>query len=150
MNSCRNTGSTATALGPSAPSSVGTSRQPSTCCPSSATIRSKSASICRAARGVARQEDEPGAVLAAGRQRDAEPRRLLAQEPVRHLDEDAGAVAGVGLAAARAAVLQVDEHLQRLPHDRVRPAPLDVDDEADAAGVVLVAGIVETLGGWQS
>ena len=30
--------------------------------------------------------------------------------------------------------------------DRVRAAPLDVDDEADAAGVVLVAGVVQALG----
>ena len=36
----------------------------------------------------------------------------LAQEPIRHLDQNAGAVAGVGLAAAGAAVLQVDQHLQ--------------------------------------
>ena len=39
---------------------------------------------------------------------------------------------------------QVDQDLQRLLHDRVRLAALDVDDEADAAGVVLVLGIVET------
>ena len=71
----------------------------------------------------------------------------LPQERVRHLDEDAGAVAGVDLAAARAAVLQVHQDLQRLLHDGVRLAALDVDDEADAAGVVLVHGVVETLRG---
>ena len=63
----------------------------------------------------------------------------LAQEPIRHLDQDAGAVAGVGLAAAGAAVLQVDQDLQAALDDAVRRAALDVDDEADAAGVVLVA-----------
>ena len=46
---------------------------------------------------------------------------------------------------------QVDEHLEGLPDDRVRAAALDVDDEADAAGVVLVARVVEASGGrWQS
>ena len=97
--------------------------------------------------GVARQEDEPGAVLAGRRQGDAEPGALAAQEPVRHLEQDAGAVAGVRLAAAGAAVQEVDQDLERLAHDRVRAPPLDVHDEADAAGVVLVARVVETLGG---
>ena len=41
---------------------------------------------------------------------------------------------------------QVDEDLQRLPDDRVRAPALDVDDEADAAGVVLVARVVEAVG----
>jgi hypothetical protein len=42
---------------------------------------------------------------------------------------------------------QVDEDLQSLAHDRVRAAPLDVHDEADAAGVVLAARVVQALGG---
>ena len=58
---------------------------------------------------------------------------------------DAGAVPGVDLAAAGAAVQQVLEHGERLAHDGVRLSALDVDDEADAAGVVLVGGIVEAL-----
>ena len=91
-----------------------------------------------------REEDEAGAVAARRRQRDAERRGHLAQEAVRHLHEDAGAVAGCRLAAARAAVQQVDQDAQPLLDDRVRPAALDVDDEADAAGVVLVAGVVQT------
>jgi hypothetical protein len=39
---------------------------------------------------------------------------------------------------------QVDEQAKRLLDDRVRPLPFDVHDEADAAGVVFVLGIVET------
>src|SRR5262249_14977793 len=69
----------------------------------------------------------------------------LGEELVRRLDEDAGAVAGVLLAAAGAAVLQVVEDGQGPAHDGVRPAPLQVDDEADAAGVVLVGRVVEPL-----
>ncbi len=93
--------------------------------------------------GFARQEHEPDAVLALGGQREGQH---LAEEPVGDLQQDAGAVAGVGLAAARAAVPQVHQHLQRLVDDRVRALPLDVHDEADAARVVLVERIVEA--GW--
>ena len=62
-----------------------------------------------------------------------------------HLHEHAGAVAGVGLGTAGAAVIEIHEDLQALLHDLVGLAALDVDDEADAAGVVLELRIVETL-----
>jgi hypothetical protein len=42
---------------------------------------------------------------------------------------------------------EVDEQLQSLMHDGVRLLPFDVDDEADAAGIVLAARIVQALGG---
>jgi hypothetical protein len=69
---------------------------------------------------------------------------------VRHLDQDARAVARVLLAAARAAVFEVDENLERLLDDLVRAAALEVNDEAHAAGVVLVRRVVQTLLGWES
>ena len=90
-----------------------------------------------------RQEDEPGAVVAGRRQREAERRGHLAQKRVRHLHEDAGAVAGRRLAAARAAMQQVDQDAQPLLDNGVRAAALDVDDEADAAGIVLVRRVVQ-------
>ena len=64
---------------------------------------------------------------------------------VGHLHEQAGAVAGLRIAAARAAVLEVHEHVDALRHDVVRLLAADVRDEADAAGVVLEGGIVEAL-----
>src|SRR5262249_53463027 len=149
MNICRITGSTERAVAPRWRSSVGTSRQPRNRWPSSTTIVWNSVDLV-ALEIVARQEREAGAVLRRGRQHDAEARARLAEELVGHLQEDAGAVAGVGLAPAGAAVKEVDEDLQRLAHDGVRLSPLDVDDETDAAGVVLVARIVETLSGWWS
>jgi hypothetical protein len=88
----------------------------------------------------ARQEHEADAVLPFGREREG---CHLAEESIRNLEQDACAVPRVGLAAARAAVPQVHQHLQRLLHDRVGTAPLDVHDEADSAGVVLVPGIIE-------
>ena len=87
---------------------------------------------------LAREEDEPGAIAAFGRERE---RHRLAQERVRRLNENPGAVTGIGLAAARAAVLQVDEDLQCLADDVVRSPALDVYDKAHTAGVVLGAGV---------
>ena len=65
------------------------------------------------------------------------------EERVGHLDEDARAVAGVGLGAGRAAVVQAAHRGERLVEDRVALAALHVDDEADAAAVVLESGVVE-------
>ena len=88
--------------------------------------------------GVVREEDQAGAIASGRRQVDRQTSAFLAEEPIRHLEEDAGAVPGVRLTPARAAMLQVDEHLQRLLHDGVRLLALDVRDEPDAARVVLV------------
>ena len=60
-----------------------------------------------------------------------------------------GAVAGVGLGAGRAAVVEAAHRGERLVEDRVALAALHVDDEADAAAVVLEARVVETLRGRQ-
>jgi hypothetical protein len=98
-----------------------------------------------ARRGVPRHEDRANAVFAFRRQRHAEPLRFLAEKLVGNLDQDAGAVAGVDLAAARAAVQQVDEHLERLADDGVRAHALDVDDKADAAGVAFERRVIEAL-----
>ena len=95
---------------------------------------------------VTRQEDEPGAVLTGGGQRDPERDRDLPEKPVRRLNQDAGAVAGVRLTTAGAAVQQVDEDLQSLLDDTVRAAALDIDDEPHTAGVMLVARIVQADG----
>ena len=74
-----------------------------------------------------------------------ELRRHFLEKLVRRLHEDARAVAGVGLAAARAAMVEVQQHLQRLLDNGVRLFALHVDDKADAAGVVLELRIVKPL-----
>ena len=94
---------------------------------------------------VPRQENDAAAVLARDRQLDARLPAHLFVEGVRHLDQDAGAVARVDLGAAGAAVVQVLEHLDRLLDDPVRLLALDVDHESLATGVVLVARVVEPL-----
>ncbi len=95
---------------------------------------------------IARQEHQPGAITALGRQADPEPIGLFPEEPVGHLDQDARAVAGIHFASARAAMQQVHEQLQCLTDDAVGLLALDVNDKANAAGVVLVPRIVQPLG----
>ena len=70
--------------------------------------------------------------------------RLL-EELVRDLHQNPGAIARVRLAAARAAVAQIHEDRERLADDLVRFPALDVDDKADAAGVVFETRIVQAL-----
>ena len=93
------------------------------------------------------EEDHADAVLPRCRQPDVQPVAFLAQEAVGRLHDDAGTVPAVGLAAARPPVFQVDENLDRLADDVVLLAVLQIGDEADAAGVVLVAGVVQPLRG---
>jgi hypothetical protein len=101
----------------------------------------------RPADHVLRQEDLRDAVLPELRQGDALLLHLPAEELVGQADEDARAVAAVGLAAAGAAVVHPLEHRQRVVDDLVRRLPFDVADEPDAARVVLVLGQVKTLSG---
>ena len=81
----------------------------------------------------------------AARQRQLEVDRL-AQEVVGKLDQDAGAVAGVHLGAAGAAVLQRVEHLEGALYGGVRGPAGQVGDRADAAGVVLEGWVIEAHG----
>ncbi len=89
---------------------------------------------------VAGEEDEPGAVRAGRGQGEG---HRSTQEAVGHLDQDAGAVTSVGVGAGGAAVFEVDEQREGVADDGGRAMALDVGDEADAAGIVLVGGAVE-------
>ncbi len=64
---------------------------------------------------------------------------------MRNLDQNAGAIARFRIAAAGAAMRQVDEDLKTFGDDVVRLHALDIDHETDAASIVLVLRIVETL-----
>src|SRR5262249_39546782 len=72
------------------------------------------------------------------------------QEGVRDLYQDARAVAGERVAAARAAMGEIAQYLEPLLDDAVRGLTLHVDDEADAAGVVLEARIAQPSDGPRS
>ena len=95
--------------------------------------------------GIARHEQGADRVFAGLRQLEAEPRRLLGEELVRDLHQDAGAVAGARIGADRAAMLEIAEDGERVLDDLVRLAALDVGDEADAAGILVERGIVKAL-----
>ena len=64
---------------------------------------------------------------------------------MRNLQQHARAVTGARIASAGAAMGEVIEHLDALADNVVRARPLDVDDEAYAARVVLVLGRVKAL-----
>ena len=147
MNTCRMNGSHERAVSPSMPLLVGTVRQPSTARPSDCTTCSNFCSTWRRTVGLRGRKMMPLPYWPGRGQRDARLAAHLLVERVRHLQQHAGAVAGVDLAAAGAAVVQVLQHLDRLLEHAVRLATLDVDDEPHAAGVVLVARVVETLPG---
>ncbi len=95
---------------------------------------------------IAGEEDEPARILPGTGERE-EPVLLchVLEIGVRHLDEDARAIAGIRLAAAGAPVIEVAQHLDGLLQDAMRLAALDVDDEPHAAGLVLEPRVVEPL-----
>ena len=94
-------------------------------------------------RGVGGQEHLPHAVASAPRHVEAEAQALGLEEAVRELERDAGAVTGVGIGAARAAMREALEHPQRVQHDGTGLLALHVCDEADAARVVLGGRVVQ-------
>ena len=88
------------------------------------------------------------AIFADRRKFETEARGFRHKKIVRHLNENARAVAGVRFAADRAAMIQVDENLQGVAHQLVRLLALHVDDEAQPARIVLELRIVESLFRW--
>ena len=103
----------------------------------------------RARLVVVRQKAHRDRIAARRRQDEALSARPIAQQRVRHLDQAAGAVADQRVGPDRAAMVEIDQDLQPASDDVVRFPSLDVDDETDAAGIMLVAGVVEALSFWQ-
>ncbi len=91
------------------------------------------------------QEAHGHAVSAGLGQRDAQLGAFADEEGVGNLDEDAGAVAGLRVATRRAAMGEVDEHLKALADDLVAFFAADVRDQSHAAGIVLIARMIEAL-----
>ena len=113
---------------------------PTRCCPTSISTGARNALV-----GIARKKDQAGAVVAGGREGEPEFALPGSEEAVRHLDEDARAVAGVGLRSARTAVFEVAQQAQALLDDVVRLASTEVDDKTDTARVLLVLRVVKSL-----
>ncbi len=94
---------------------------------------------------VPRQKHIADAILARRWQRDSLLGQLGHKELVRHLQQNAGAVAGERIAAAGPAVRQIHQNFQPLPHDLVAFSTLHVDDKAHAAGIMLEGRIVQAF-----
>ena len=90
------------------------------------------------------QKHTADAVLAGLRKLDVARLAFATEERIRQLNQDAGAVARQRIAAAGAAMHEVQKDIDSLFDDVVRRSAGDVGDEADATGVVLVARVVES------
>ena len=101
-------------------------------------------------RRLYRQKHHAHAVFARRRQRETQLGAFAREELVRDLNQDSSAVARFRIAAAGAAMSQVDQDLQSLDDDVVRLHALNIDHETDATGIVFVSRIVETLLNWES
>ncbi len=131
---------------PMASPSIGVSRQPSTVKPffagdafDDAFAQSAAAAAPPAGTSCPRRSS-PG----SGSENPSS-RAFPREEFVRDLNQDAGAVAGFRIAAAGAAVRQIDQDLDALADDFVRFLPIEIDHKTHPAGVVFVAGIVKPL-----
>ena len=91
-----------------------------------------------------RKKNNPHTILARRRKTEAQLGGLARKILVRDLNQQPGAVAGFRIAAARAAMRQVDENLNALLDDLVCFLALDVSHKPDPAGVVFVAWMVQS------
>jgi hypothetical protein len=91
------------------------------------------------------QEDETDAVLAGGGEGEADFGTLAREEGMGDLYKKAGAIAGFRIAAAGAAVGEIDEDLHAFRDDVVRFVAVDVDHKADATGIALVHRAIQAL-----
>ena len=66
-------------------------------------------------------------------------------ERVRNLEQYPRAVAGARIRGNSATVREIVEELERLVDDVARADAMDVGDEADAAGVVLISWVIQSL-----
>ena len=71
-------------------------------------------------------------------QRETQAGRFALKKSVRNLNQDSRAVARLRIAAACAAMRQIDQDLDALQDDIVRLAALDAGHKTDAASVVLM------------
>ncbi len=97
-------------------------------------------------RAILRQEHHPDRIIPRLRQSDPELLRFLAEELIRHLHEYACTVAAVLFTPAGAAVVHVLEHQQRVGDELVRRDPLHLTDKPNAARVMFVSWVVQSLG----
>ena len=141
-SACQNAGRDAAAAAPSAPASLGTSRQPMTA------VRSRDDPLDERPRAPlaadaigAGTEDDPGS-RAAGDAAAALPRDQLQDRPIQR-ECDAGAVARLAVRAERPAMGQGRQPGERERQDPVPRSAAGIGHEPHTTGVVLEARVVE-------
>src|SRR5437899_960055 len=92
-----------------------------------------------------RQESHAYRVLAGRRQFESENRALAGKKLVRNLNQDAGAVASFGIAAAGAAMREIYQDLDSLLDDLMALLTANAGYKTHSASVVLVRRVIETL-----
>ena len=92
-----------------------------------------------------REEQLADSILAGPRKDHADITGSTPQEFVRNLKQDSCSVASTRITALRTTMGQVFENLQSLADDVVRFLAFNVDHEANAAGIVFICRIIETL-----
>ena len=75
----------------------------------------------------------------------AQASSLASKKAKGDLNENAGAISGFWIAAARTTVREVDEHLDALAQNLVRLLAPNIDDKTHAAGIVFTRGVVQPL-----
>ena len=93
-----------------------------------------------------RQEDHAHAVGARRREHPPQFLRLAGKKLMRDLQQQPCAIARFAIAPASSAVCQLDQDLDALLDNFVRGLAFNVRDETDPAGVMLVAGVIQSLG----
>ncbi len=94
---------------------------------------------------IRRQKHVADAVFSETRQFDAQIAKRCREKIVRHLQQNAGAIAGQWIATTGATMGEIHENLQALTHDLVALFAVHVDDEAHAASIVLEGRIVQAF-----
>ena len=92
-----------------------------------------------------RQKHHANAILAKRGQSHADLGHVFTEQGVWNLNQDTRAVAHQGVRTDRAAVVEVFQNLECLPHDRMAFLAFDVCHKTNTTGVVFVGGVVQTL-----
>ena len=74
-----------------------------------------------------------------------EPFRFIDKKPVRNLQHDSATITRFRIGTHRAAVFQVAQDRQPVLDDLVAFVVTDIGNQADAAGIVLVAWVIQAL-----
>lgn len=101
----------------------------------------------RAQFSIARHEEIANGIVARLWQVDALTRHFFAKEAIWNLHKHARTVAHQRVGANRTAMGEVFKHLKTVLYDLMGLLALHMCDKANAAGVTLVARIIEALGG---